>query len=173
MQPLKKNLRELIFFLSRNFSKIVLVLPSASVERVGVSRMRDFLQKGWKVAKLTSRYKEREKKGMWGFHYTSVGCSRIDKEGKQDAGVTEGYLDQSQEDWDVLCSEDLYLDINSFRTKVKQPTGARSRWTLIGKCTACHIRCIVIYECERRYLQEQVPFKCMHNKLITHSIATK
>ena len=27
---------------SRNLSKIVLVLPSASVERVGVSRMRDF-----------------------------------------------------------------------------------------------------------------------------------
>ena len=97
---------------------------------------------GWKIRQI------------WDFQYT---------------GVKDGYLDQTQEDWGVLCSEDLYLDINSFRTKVKQPTGARSRWTLIGKCTACHIRCIVIYECERRYLQEQVPFKFMHNKLITHS----
>ena len=35
------------FFLSRNLFKIVSVLLSASVERVGVSRMRDFLCTNW------------------------------------------------------------------------------------------------------------------------------
>ena len=40
MQPL---FYYFLFFFKDNLSKIVLVLLSASVERVGVSRMRDFL----------------------------------------------------------------------------------------------------------------------------------
>ena len=57
-----------------------------------------FLQKKWKVAKLMSRYNEGEKEGMRSHQYTDIGCSRMEEEGEQDAGVTDGYLDQSQED---------------------------------------------------------------------------
>ena len=78
------------------------------------------------MAMLTSRYKERENKGVWGYQYTSIGCLVINEEGELDTGVGDGYLDQSKEDWGVLRSEELHLNINSFRTKVKQPTGARS-----------------------------------------------
>ena len=63
---------------------------------------------------LTSKHKEGEKEGMFGYQYINIGCSsigehvflRIGEHGKQDAEVADGYLDQSQEDWCVLRSED-------------------------------------------------------------------
>ena len=44
---------------------------------------------------------------MWGFNYTSTGLLRINKEGKDGTENRDGYLDQSQEHWGVLCDEDL------------------------------------------------------------------
>ena len=111
------------------------------------------------MAMLTSRYKEGEREGIWGYECKSIGRSRINKEGVKEAGVADGYLDQSQENWVVLHDKDPHLNLNSFRTKVDLPTGARSQWKLTCNCTACHNRCIMIYECERRYLQDQAPFR--------------
>ena len=104
-----------------------------------------FLEKEWKVAKLTSKYKDGEYYGMWGFQYTIVRCLRISKEGNQDTIVAHGYLDQSQRDRGMLRSKDPQLDLNSLRAKVQQPTGARSCWKLNAKCAACHSKCIMIY----------------------------
>ena len=80
---------------------------------------------------------------------------------------------QGQENWRVLCSEDPHLDLNSFRTKVELPTGARSRWKLTGDWPACHNRCIMIYECKGRYLQEQELFRCKDIRLIFTLMHTK
>ena len=73
----------------------------------------------------------------------------------------------------MLRGEDPHLDLYSFSTKVELPTGARSQWKLTGDCTACHNRCIMIYECKCRYLQEQAPFRCKHNKHISTLKRTK
>ena len=74
---------------------------------------------------LTSSNEEGEKEGKWDYHYTSMGCLRINKDGEQYDGVADGYLDQNQEDWGALSGEDPHLDLNSFRTKVEQLTGSR------------------------------------------------
>ena len=85
------------------------------------------------------------KGGMWGYQYTSIGCSRINEKSKQDVEVGDGYLDQGQENWGVLRSEDPQIDLNSFRTKVELARGARSQCKFTGNCAACHNRCTMIY----------------------------
>ena len=66
------------------------------------------------MAMLTCRYKERERKGMLGYQYTSLGCSRINEEGEQDAEFADGYFDQGQENCGVL-----HFNLSSFKTKVE------------------------------------------------------
>ena len=56
-----------------------------------------------------------------------MGCLRISAEDKQDTGVKDGYLKQTQEYWGMLHSEDLQLDLKSLMTKVQQPRSSQAQ----------------------------------------------
>ena len=44
---------------------------------------------------------------MWGFNYAITGLSWINKKVEDGTENRDGYLDQSQEHWGVLCGKDL------------------------------------------------------------------
>ena len=64
-----------------------------------------------------------------------------------------------------MRGEDPQLDLNSPRMRVEVPSGKQERWKLASKCKSCNNKYVMVYEEESRYLKEQTPFRCKHNKL--------
>ena len=106
--------------------------------------------------------------GMWNFNYTSTGFTRSSKEGKDGKENRDGYLDQSHDHWSMVRGKDPQLDLYNPRMKVQVPTGNRECWKVTSASATCKGMCNMIYKCKLRYLKEQSPFRCKHNKLVSN-----
>ena len=59
------------------------------------------------------------------------------------------------------------MDINRPRMRVVAPSAKCEKCRIVSTCKECGGKSIIAYEVESRYIKEQAPFDCKHNKIIT------